>query len=45
MEDKDILIGILMAQRNELMNKIAELQMEIIKMKQPKEAMNDNVSQ
>lgn len=44
MEDKDILIGILMGQRNDLMNKVAELQMELYKLKQPKEQPDDNVS-
>lgn len=44
MEDKDVLIGILIRQRNDAMNKIAELGVELYKLQQPKEPTNDDIS-
>ncbi len=46
-DDKDLVIGILMSQRNGLMNQIVELELRVQKMLplMPKEPTDDNVSQ
>jgi hypothetical protein len=40
-DDKDMAIAMLMQQRNEALNKIVDLQIQIMKL-QPKEQPNDN---
>ncbi len=46
-DDKDIVIGIVIGQRNNLMNQLVELELKIQKMLplMPKEPTDDNVSQ
>lgn len=43
MDDKDIVIGILIQQRNNLMNQLTDLQFQLWKATQPKDPQNDNV--